>query len=96
LGNSAIAAPPNLIVAAHLRASISALHRSKFSVRAQITFMYCDPPNWRKSVRAIIVCALNEHMAPFSTCGPRTRSNAVSGWHSERESVAEQIKMTIE
>lgn len=82
--------------AAALRPSISAFHWSAFSERTQTTFMYCAPPACTRSVRASIVCAFNAHITGLSTCGPRTKSSAVSGWQSECESAVEQIRITIE
>src|SRR5580704_8727455 len=82
--------------AAALRPSISAFHWSAFLERAQTTFMYCAPPACTRSVRASVVCAFNPHITGLSTCGPRTKSSAVSGWQSECESAVEQIRITIE
>src|SRR5208337_4521007 len=61
-----------------------------------IATKYLAPPACTRSVRASIVCAFNAHITGLSTCGPRTKSSAVSGWQSECESAVEQIRITIE
>ena len=66
------------------------------STRVQTTLTYSVPSFCTRSVRAIIVCALNPHIIGLSTVGPRTTSTAVFAWQSACDSAVEQIRTRIE